>query len=250
MRKRKGLIWCWLVLGSAGLWPAPGSGQAFELKPESLRYAIDAVVFKDVARATFIFNKVGPNLYEAEIDGSVQGFVTLFTGRRRDRFRSRMIFTEGKLKPLFFSEEIWRRTRYRRREYHFHRDKGRLELWATDGKGPIKLTWHTDLPQPIYDPVCALYNFRLGALGEIKPGETIVVPSVAYPQPEDIIFRIGPEEGGLQKVGMQVRKQATGEELGTLHMLFDRQWVPVEAWTWLGVFGKISGHLQERPAVP
>ncbi len=247
MRKWQRFIRFSLFLG-AGLGLVPGAGWALKLGPEALVYAIDVAIFEGAARATVSFKQAGPNLYEAEIDGSVQGIVSLFTGRRRDRFRSRMIFTEGRLKPLFYSEEVWRRGRYRRREYHFDRDKGRLELWTADGMGPARLKWRTDLQQPVYDPVSALYNLRAGTFGAVKAGESLVVPGIPSPHQEDIIFLIGPAEKGRQKVAMQVRQRASGDELGTLYILFDRQWVPVEAWTWLGAFGKISGRLKRDAA--
>lgn len=236
-----------LLLLAAGLGLVPGAGWALNLQPEDLVYAVDVAVFKDAARVTVSFKGTGNNVYEAEIDGAVQGFAGLFTGRRRDRFRSRMSFTEGRLKPLYYSEEVWRRGRYRRREYHFDRANGRLELWTAEGMGPARLKWQTDLRQTVYDPVSALYNLRAGTLGAIRAGESLVVPGLPYPRPEDIIFRIGPQQEGRQKVAMQVRQGASGDELETLYLLFDRYWVPVAAWTWLGAFGKVSGRLTAGP---
>lgn len=248
MRRLTVLAWFLLILGSAG-WPLiPGLGWAFELKPEHLRYSIDISIFKDAALATISFKNVGPNEYEAEMDGSIQGILSLFTGQRRDRYRSRMVYAEGKLEPLVFVEEVWRRGRLRRKEYRFQHEQGRLELWVTDPQGKTRLKWQTELRQPVYDPISALCNFRLGAFGEIKPGETITVPGIPYPEKEDIIFRIGPVEDGKQKVAFQVRKHTVEDQLGTLHLLFDQHWVPVSAWARLGVLGKVTGHLQEDSA--
>lgn len=220
---------------------------ALNLEPEALVYDIDVSIFKNAARARVSFKQAGPNLYEAEIDGWVQGIAGLLAGRRRDRFRSRMIFAEGRLKPLFYSEEVWRRGRYRRREYNFGRDQRRLELWTADGAEPARLKWQADLQQPVYDPISALYNLRAGTLGPIRAGESLVVPGIPYPRPENIIFRLGSVEKGRQKVAMQIRQGEAGEELGTLYILFDRRWVPVEAWTWLGTFGKVIGRLAATP---
>lgn len=247
MGKQRCLVRLSLLLLGVGLGLSPGSAWSLNLQPEDLVYAVDVAMFKDAARVTVSFKNTGNDVYEAEIDGSVQGFASLFTGRRRDRFRSRMTFNEGRLKPLYYSEEVWRRGRYRRREYHFDQEQGRLELWTADDMRPARLTWQTDLQQTVYDPVSALYNLRAGTLGAIRAGESLVVPGLPYPRPEDIIFRIGPQQEGRQKVAMQVRRAASGDELDTLYLLFNRQWVPVEAWTWLGAFGKVSGRLTAGP---
>lgn len=231
-------------MGSFGWSLVPGLGWASELKQEHLRYAIDVSIFKDAALATVAFKKVGPNEYEAEIYGSLRGILSLFTGQRRDRYCSKMLYAEGRLKPLMFVEEVWRRGHLRRREYRFQHEQSRLELWVNDSQGSSRLKWQTELRQQVYDPVSALCNFRFGAFGEVKPGETITVPGIPYPEKEDIIFRIGPVEDGKQKVAFQVRKHTVEDQLGTLHLLFNRQWLPVSAWARLGILGEVTSTLQ------
>lgn len=238
------LAWFWLIMGNFGWSLVPGLAWASELKPEHLRYAIDISIFKDAARATVAFRKVGPNEYEAEIDGALRGILSLIAGQRRDRYRAQMLYAEGRLKPLMFVEEVWRRGHLQRREYRFLHEQSRLELWVNDSRGPDRLKWQTELRQQVYDPVSALCNFRLGAFGEVKPGETITVPGIPYPEKEDIIFRIGPVEDGKQKVAFQVRKHTVEDQLGTLHILFNRQWLPVSARARLGIFGEVTSTLQ------
>lgn len=245
------IAWCCLTLGSGGWVLVPGAARAVELKPEQLRYCLDVSLFRNAGVVRVAFKNVGPHEYEAEIDGSLQGILSLFTGQRRDRYQSRMVCADGKLKPLVFVEEVWRRGRLYRKEYRFLHEQGRLELWVTNAQGATGLKWQTEMRQEVYDPVSALCNFRWGAFGEVKPGETIIVPGLPHPEKEkeDIIFRMGPRESGKQKVSFQVRQRTVEDQLGTLHLLFNRHWVPVSAWTRLGIFGEVTGTLQgESPA--
>ncbi|MBW1918251.1 MAG: DUF3108 domain-containing protein [Deltaproteobacteria bacterium] len=243
MRPRSYLSW-WLLVWLAGqVYFNPYLVGAAELSPESLNYSVDVLMLGDAVRANITLRRLGPDCYEGEISGHTRGILGFFTAHRRDRYRTRMIYNQGRLQPTTYWEESWLRGRHRYKEYRFDHQQGRLELWQPNGDGTLKLKWHTELDEPIYDPITAFYNFRLGAFGELKGGETITVSGIPYPHPEDINIHIGPTEHGRRKVAVKIRNRAFEDERGMVHILFDPQLVPLEAWTRVLVFGKISGRL-------
>lgn len=247
MRRRVLLVWGLLGGLVVLLYLFPCPAPAFELQPESLSYSVDVLFFNNAAQATISLKQVGPDCYEGEIQGHARGIVGLLSGHRRDRYRTLMRYTQGKLLPLKYWEESWRRGRHHRKEYRFDYTAGRLELWQHDAPEPARLKWKARLAEPIYDPISAFYNFRLGALGEIKGGETIVVSGIPYPQPEEIVIHIGPIEKNQRKVAVAIRNRAFENESGIVHIRFDPQRVPVLAWTRVLAFGKISGYLVTEP---
>ncbi|OPX19693.1 MAG: hypothetical protein BZ151_07865 [Desulfobacca sp. 4484_104] len=242
------LTGCLLVWLPAVLAVNPGFIGAIDLSPETLEYSVDVLMLKDAARTTISLSKIAPDLYEAEIKGHTRGILGFFTAHRRDRYRTRMTYTQGKLQPTTYWEESWRKGKHHYKEYRFDYDQGRLELWQADAEGEIKLKWFTELKRPIYDPLSAFYNFRLGALGELKGGETITVSGIPYPHREDINIHIGPREHGKLKVAVTIRNRAFEDESGIVHILFDPAQVPLEAWTRVLAFGKITGHLRSATA--
>jgi hypothetical protein len=249
----KGKIICRLSLSLlaalAMYWPI-GTAGAVEPKPEVLRYKVDVPFLRDAGRSTITLRQIGPDRYEGEIKGKTQGVVGFFTSYRQDRYQTQMLFSQGKFKPLIYLEETIYKGKPLYKEYRFDYEKKRLELWRGDsGQAPV-LRWSTELKQMLYDPITAFYNFRLGALGEIKGGETIIVHGIPYPEPEDIAIHIGGMEGEQRKVMVVIRHSPQEHEVGSIHLLFDKQWIPVEAWTRVLAFGKLVGRLIHEPDKP
>ena len=112
--------------------------------------------------------------------------------------------------------------------------------------GVLTLKWETELTEPIYDPISAFYNFRMGGLGEVKGGDTITVAGIPYPQPETIIIRIGLQEPGNRQATVTIRNRPFENEVGLVHIRFDDDLVPLSAWTRVLQFGKLSGRLTGR----
>jgi hypothetical protein len=216
---------------------------AATLQPETLHYTVDAPLIKDAGRATVSLRQVDPENFEGEIRGETNGVIAFFTSHRRDCYRTTMRLTQGRLQPQVYTEESWRKGKHHLKEYRFDYNRRRLELWQKGENGVLALKWQTELTEPIYDPISAFYNFRLGALGEIKGGDTITVSGVPYPRPEEIIIRIGPQESGNRKATVSIRNRAFEDESGLVHIQFDDQLVPLSAWTRVLQFGKLSGRL-------
>lgn len=238
-----------LLAASALSWPI-GAGGASDPKPEVLNYKVDVPFLRDAGRTTITLRQIGPDRYEGEIKGKTKGIVGFFTSYREDRYQTQMLFSQGKFKPLIYVEETVYKGKPLHKEYRFDYEKKRLEQWRGDaGQAPV-LRWSTELKQMLYDPITAFYNFRLGALGEIKGGETITVPGIPYPQPEDIVIHIGGLEGERRKVMVVIRNSPREHEVGSIYLLFDNRWVPVEAWTRIMAFGKLVGRLIQEPDKP
>jgi len=216
------------------------------LQPETLSYTVDAPLFKGAGRATISLRQVGEDHFEGEIEGETTGVIAFFTSHRRDCYRTTMRLVQGKLQPLVYTEESWRKGKYHLKEYRFDYAQSRLELRERGQDGGLSLKWQTELTGPIYDPISAFYNFRIGGLGEIKGGETITVAGVPYPQPEEIIIRIGLQEPGNRRAAVSIRNRAFENESGLVHIQFDDSLTPLSAWTRVLQFGKLSGRLTRR----
>jgi hypothetical protein len=215
-------------------------------QPEILQYTVDAPLFKNAGSGTLSIRQLDRERFEGVIEGGTNGVIAVFSGHRRDRYSSTMRLKQGKLQPLLFIEESRTTKKHLYKEYRFDYDRRRLELWRRGENGVLAREWETELTEPIYDPICAFYNFRIGGLGEIKGGDTISVAGIPYPRPETIIIRIGPQEPGNRQVAVTIRNRPFEEEIGLVHIRFDDEMVPLSAWTRVLAFGKLSGRLVGR----
>ncbi len=226
----------------------PASGLATPPQPTTWSYTVDALWFKDAGRAAISLRQIDQEHFEGEIEGETAGVIAFFTAHRRDRYRTTMRFHQGKLQPLIYIEESWRKRRHHYKEYRFDYEEHRLELWQQEENGALAKKWQTGLTEPFYDPISAFFNFRLGALGEIKGGDTITVAGVPYPEPEEIVIRLGPQEAGNRKATVAIRNRAFENESGLVHIVFDDHLTPLSAWTRVLKFGKLVGRLVEVKA--
>ncbi len=225
-------FWLSPILGLALLLGCPSAGlTAPALMPEKLHYTVDALFFKDAGWATISLSPAASGEFVGVIEGETSGVISWFTAHRRDKYQTRMQLQGGRLVPLNYTEESWRRGRHHYKEYRFDYQKHRLELWQRQENGEMELKWQTELSEPFYDPISAFYNFRLGALGAIKGGETIIVSGIPYPEPEEIVIRIGLKAAEGQKVTVAIRNRAFENESGLVHLVFDADLVPQSAWT-------------------
>jgi hypothetical protein len=112
-----------------------------------------------------------------------------------------------------------------------------------EGRRGLTLTWHTPLKEPVYDPLSAFYNYRLGLLGPLKEGETIKVAGIPHPKPEEIEIRNGPVTSEGRQVTVAILNPAFEDERGLVFVYFDDRGAPTHAWTRVLHFGKILGQL-------
>lgn len=219
--------------------PAPVNHEQFFL--EDLKFRVEYLLWKDVARAQLTLKSLGPGRYQAEITGEPLGLLKMMTGKRRDSYQTEMIYREGKLMPLVYREESQKKGKRHLKEYRFDYDQGQLELWQLkEGKGTMVRKWHTALKGPIYDPLTAFYNCRLGLMGPIREGETFKVAGIPYPDPEEIEVRIGPEDAQGRKIMIAINNKAFENDRGVVFAYLDGARAPKQAWTSARV-GKISG---------
>ena len=222
-------------------WQAPAAAPQGEVL-EDLKFQVEYLLWKDVAQAQLTLKSLGPGHYQAEISGEPLGLLKAITGKRRDSYQTEMVLRHGKLVPLVYREESRKKGQRHLKEYRFNYDQEVLELWQLkEGKGMVQ-KWHTALKGPIYDPLTAFYNCRLGLMGPIREGETFKVAGIPYPKPEEIEVRIGPECAEGRKVMIAINNNAFENNRGVIFAYLDEARVPQQAWT-SSRLGKISSRL-------
>jgi hypothetical protein len=222
---------------------SPAAAAAPGVPLEELKYQVDVWWWPDAVRARLLLTRLGPGRYLAEISGEARGVLNFISGQRRDCFQTEMVFSQGRLRPVVYREESRRKGKYRLKEYRFHYDQGRLELWQWhEGQG-LKLKWEAPLTETLYDPITAFYNYRLGVWGPLKEGETLKLSGIPYPRREDIEVRLGPETQEGRQVTVSLLNRAFEDQKGLVLVMFNPQGVPTQAWTRVLVFGKITGQL-------
>lgn len=232
------------ILASPG-WPVPAAAApGTEQVLEDLQYRVDALIWTGAARAGIILKSLGGGRYRAEVAAEAQGLAKALSGQRRDNYSTEMVYRDGRLLPLVYREESRRWGKYSLKEYRFDYEQGRLELWQHhEGKGLLH-KWETALTkEPIYDPLSAFYNFRLGALGRPKAGETLLVRGIPYPRPEDIVIQIGQADPQGRKVMVSLINRVFGDEAGVVFVIFDEKWAPSQGWTRILSLGKVAGEI-------
>ena len=226
------------------LW-APGLAPASVPKErllEDLKFRVEYLLWKDVARARLTLKSLGRGHYRAELSGEPLGLLKILAGNRRDSYQTEMIIRQGKLVPLVYREESRKRGRRYLKEYRFNYEQNRLELWQLkEGHGLVS-KWQTELRGPIYDPLTAFYNCRLGLMGPIKDGETFKVNGIPYPHPEEIEVRIGPKTKEGRRIMISITNKAFDKDQGVVFAYLDGGRVPKQAWTNTRV-GKVWGEL-------
>jgi hypothetical protein len=226
------------LLAAAAAPVAKAPGQLLE----DLQYRVTAWVIGGAARAGITLKSLGGGRYQADLWVEPLGLLKIISGQRRDRFYTEMAWRDGRLVPLIYREETRKRGKRGLKEYRFDYDRGRLELWTFhEGKG-MRRKWHTALKkEPIYDPLSAFYNFRLGAMGPPKEGETLKATGIPYPHPEEITVRIGSQEQKGRKVMVSIINRVFDDERGVVFVYFDDKWSPIQAWTRVRLVGKVEG---------
>jgi hypothetical protein len=238
------------VVLQAGLPFPAAAARAQEQVLEDLQLCVDAWIFTGAARAGVILKSLGDGRFRAEVAAEAQGLAKALSGQRRDFFSTEMVYRQGRLVPLVYREESRRWGKYSLKEYRFDYEEGRLELWQHhEGKGLLR-KWETALTkEPIYDPLSAFYNFRLGALGRPQAGETLRVRGIPYPRPEEVVIQIGQVDPQGRKVMVSLINRVFDDETVVVFIFFDEKWAPSHGWTRILSFGRVAGKIlpESRP---
>ncbi len=246
LKSRSVLIWllCWGVLSQAGILPPLKAGAAPKALLEDLKYRIDFWILDDAARARLTVAAEGAGRFLVELSGETRGLAEVLSGHRRDRYQTEMVYRDGRLMPLIYREESHRWGKRSLKEYRFDYERGRLELWQLkERQGRLVLKWQTALKEPVYDPLSAFYNCRLGLLGPLKEGDTLQIAGIPYPAPETMEVRLGPQTPEGRRVMVNLFNPAFAHQKGVVFILVDGDGVPLKGWTRVLGFGKISGKL-------
>lgn len=209
---------------------------------EELHYRIDVPLLRDALRARLTLKQLDGQHYQAEINSELQGALKELQGQRRDRYLTDMCWQNGRLMPTVYREQSLRQGKKHLKEYRFDYVQKRLELWQwKEGKGLVR-KWEGPLNEPIYDPLTAFYNCRLGVMGPVQEGSTIKIRGIPYPKPEEIEVRFGGKTAEGQKAMVTIIGPHQGGQ-GEVFALLDPQKVPIQAWTSFMGLGQIRGEL-------
>jgi len=231
------LLGVWMLTAFSGAAGAP-KGEVLE----NLEYRVDILGLPDLVRAGVVLTSLGSGRYQAEASGEAKGILAPLSGHRRDSYATEMVFRDGRLMPLVYREESRRKDKRRLKEYRFNYQEGTVEMWQPK-KGQLVRKWQKELKGPMYDPVSAFYNCRLGLLGPLAPGATLKVTGIPYPKPEEYHVRLGSQgkEGGQAMVS--IPNEVFEKKQGVVFVDLDAGRVPTRAWSRVLGFGKVVGQL-------
>jgi hypothetical protein len=198
---------------------------------EDLHYRLAVLIWQDAARVRVTLKRLGTGHFRAEVVGKPRGFIKLLTGNQQERMQTEMVWRDQRLQPLVYQEESRRHGKRSLKEYRFDYPHKRLELWEWHaGKGLIK-KWQTDLTGPIYDPLTAFYNCRLGIMGPTRGGQTATIPGIPYPKPEFMELRLGPESKEGREAMLSLVNPVFDDSRGVVFAYVNQRWLPQRLWT-------------------
>ncbi len=208
---------------------------------EELQYRVDVWVWREALNAKMIFQEIAPGRYLAELTGSTQGFLSLVTGNWGGALSTEMKYSQGKLQPLVYREISQKRGKNKLMEYRFDYANNKVELWKSDKDNKLTKKWEGKLKGTMYDPLTFFYNRRLAGkpLGS-KGGETLKFQGIPYPEPDEIVLRVGDKSPQGRKIMLELDNRIFKGERSQVYAYLDSEGVPTKAWTKVLAFGDIN----------
>ena len=195
-----------------------------------------------MGRVHLVLKELEPGRYLAEVSGAAQGMWKLSSRWLPERYQAEMVYREGRLVPLIYREEFFSKGQRVVKEYRFDHERGRLSLWRqADGGDKVK-KWEVPLKGPVYDPLTLFYNVRLGVFGPLPGGTTLRVMVLPTPEPQEMVFVVGPVTEQGRKV-MLDRRRPESKAVNQYYFYLSPEQVPTLAWTQVPLFGKLAGRL-------
>ena len=221
--------------------PAPATAPAAGKVLEELQYRVDVWVWRDALSAKLVFKELTPGHYLAELTGRTQGFLSLITGNWGGALSTEMEYSQGKLRPLVYREISNKRGKNRLMEYRFDYTKDKVELWKSEKDDTLTKKWESTLKDPMYDPLTFFYNRRLtgNPLGS-KGGETLKFQGIPYPEPDEILLRVGDKTSQGRKIMLELGNRVFKGERSQVYAYLDPEGVPTKAWTKVLAFVDIN----------
>lgn len=220
--------------------PAPGAAKVLE----ELNYSANILVFPEAVRAKVTLEEVGPGRYRAEIKGRTEGLFAFLTGNWRGSLSTEMEYRDGLFRPLVYREFSERGGKTRLKEYRFDYDRQKVELFKEESGKPRVKHWETSLNGPMFDPLSFYYNRRLADNPvERLAGQKLTFQGIPYPKPDEITVRIGERAPEGRKIMVEMGDRLFEGERTTVYAYLDNEGVPVKAYSFVRMFGKVNIHL-------
>jgi hypothetical protein len=214
---------------------------------EALKYRADCPLLPRIATGKIELKRVrGSSTFLATLETRIEGVVGVLTLQRKDLFASLMSWSEPhqRLLPVWYAEQVSRMGSWRRKVLLFHHEKGRY----------IEHKFYPDrfrqkriktLGKILIDPLCAFYNWRIGAYGPLGPGRSQNIDNLARKDPFVLRVQTASREQTL------LRRKKVPDPEHKAHLLrarLDKRFMDVvhgdvEAWVdeeWMPIYGKAS----------
>ena len=225
---------------------------------EELNYRIGLGIWSDVGRAHLRLTQEGPGRYRAEFTGKCQGFWQFLNHWLPERYQTEMTWQGGRFQPTVYREEFQDKGHRVHKEFRFDYSRSVLEIWSGDDNQPLAKKYRIPMKAAVYDPLSLFYNLRLGVFGPLTPGETLRVALVPAPQAREMVFHLGQDTPQGRKVMLEVKVEGVKYDAGPYVIFCTPEGVPLQLWTRVLLFGKVSGELlnpgevmpQGLPALP
>jgi hypothetical protein len=221
--------------------PAPPAPPAPVVR-EDLEYQVSLGPCGDVGRVHLVLTEMQPGGFRAEVSGTAKGLGQLSKRWLPERYRTEMVYRDGRLVPLVYREEFFRKGRRILKEYRFDYNRGQVSLWRRAEGGEFVKKWQVPLKSPVYDYLSLFYNVRLGVFGPLPGGSTLKVKVLPTPEPQEMVFAIGLLTNMVRKV-MLDRRRSESKAVKQYFFYLSPDQVPTLAWTHVPLLGKLTARL-------
>ncbi|HEY9072991.1 MAG TPA: DUF3108 domain-containing protein, partial [Desulfobaccales bacterium] len=175
--------------------------------------------------------------------GGGHGFWKILNRWLPDSYETEMAWEAGRLKPLVYREEFQQKGHHIHKEFRFDYSRSVLEIWSAEDNQPLAKKYQIPMKAAVYDPLSLFYNLRLGVFGPLTPGETLRVGLVPAPQAREMVFHLGQDTPQGRKVMLEVKVEGVQYDAGPYVFICTPERVPLQLWTRVLLFGKVSGEL-------
>lgn len=246
-----GGVLCAHQLGIGTLWADPSASfppRVASWVGEWLVYRMDCPIMPSFSEAKVHFQRIsGSSRFLATMEFYFRGVTGFLTAQRQDLFVSLMEWSEPQRRflPIWYAEQVSRSGKWRRKVLIFGHNDGRYvehKIYPHRFRRRRRKTRGRVLD----DPLSAFYNWRVGAFGPLRPGQTYQIDNLAKRDPFVLRFKMASEEENRRR---RVMDSEPDHKAYLLKAYLDRELIEgirgdVEAWLndkWVPVYVKASG---------
>jgi hypothetical protein len=209
----------------------PWVGKAFE-------YRAGCPLLEDFAWGQIRIHRAGsPEKLFVVMETRLEGIAGVVSLQRTDTLASLVMWasSQGRFVPIWHADQVARYGSWKRKVLVFEDGGMSCTEWRLSQEGARSRRVFGQ-NRPLDDPLSAFLNWRAGAYGPLRPGETMVIDNLARREPLLIRLQILPEEETRKRrpqdrsewtflMRAQVDREVAESLKGTLEGWLDSQWV-------------------------